>query len=82
MLEQLLGGVVTPSVIIDLLPGHEGYTVSLNNRGGWCVVSDILQLVTITWYSVYVLGCFGEQYFYIVRENLVGEVVNLVNHHQ
>ena len=75
--------MVTPSVIIDLLPGHEGYTVSLNNRGGWCVVSNnILQLVTITWYSVYILGCFEEQYFYIVRENLVGEVVNSVNHHQ
>ena len=25
---------------------------------------------------------FEEQYFYIVRENLVGEVVNFVNHHQ
>ena len=33
VLEQLLGGVVTPSVVINLLPGHEGYTVSLSNRG-------------------------------------------------
>ena len=40
VLEQLLGGVVTPSVIIDLLPGHEGYTVSLGNRGGECVVNE------------------------------------------
>ena len=34
VLEQLLGSVITPSVVIDLLPGHEGYTVSLSNRGG------------------------------------------------
>lgn len=33
VLEQLLGGVVTPSVVIDLLPGHEGYAVSLSNHG-------------------------------------------------
>lgn len=42
VLEQLLGGVVTPSVIIDLLPGHEGYTVSLSNHGGRYINVDII----------------------------------------
>ena len=43
VLEQLLGGVVTPSVIIDLLPGHEGYAVSLSNRGGGCVSNEAVR---------------------------------------
>ena len=41
MLEQLLGGVVTPSVIIDLLPGHEGYTVSLSKHAGMRIYDSL-----------------------------------------
>ena len=81
-MEQLLGGVVTPSVIIDLLPGHEGYTVSLNNRGGWCVVSNNILVSYNCMVWCICIRLFEEQYFYIVREDLVGEVVNSVNYHQ
>ena len=38
VLEQLLGSIVTPSVIIDLLPGHEGYTISLSKQAGMILI--------------------------------------------
>jgi len=47
ILEQLPGGVVTPSIVIEFLPGHEAYTVSLSNNGNTGKGAN-KRLVTIT----------------------------------